>query len=367
MKRSKEKMAPIDFFMFAILMLIIAIGVVMVYSASSYSSYYNPQIRDSMYYLKRQSVWVLIGTVLLFIMMKIDYHIYKKYTFIIMIITIILLGAVYAFPDIKGAHRWIMFGGQQLQPSEIAKYVIVLYMAKSIENKGDKIKSFLYGIFPYLIVSGFYAVLILKEPNMSIASVIMIVTLIILFVAGAKFLHIVAPVGLLGILGVILIKTAGYRNNRLKTWLDPWSDPKKDGYQIIQSWLALGSGGITGVGLGKSRQKCFYIPEAHNDFIFSIIGEELGLIGCIIIILLFLLLIWRGIRASAKARDTYGQLLAIGITSVIAVQAVINIAVVTGTMPVTGVPLPFISYGGSTLVFNMAAMGILLNITRQLE
>lgn len=367
MKKGKIKMEPMDFFMFTVLMLLVSIGIVMVYSASSYSSFFDPNIKDSTFYLKKQIEWAVLGTICMFIMIKIDYHFYKKYTLFFMIITMILLFAVFAFPSVKGAKRWIRFGVGSIgiQPSEIAKYVIVLYMAKSIENKGDRIKSFLYGVIPYLMVSGLYAAVILKEPNMSVASVIMIVTIIILFIAGAKIIHLMIPLGAGGLLAYILTISAGYRNNRLQTWLDPWKDPRKDGYQIIQSWLALGSGGITGVGLGKSRQKCFYIPEPHNDFIFSIIGEELGLIGCIIIIILFALLIWRGVRAAIKAKDTYGCILATGIIAVIAVQAFINIAVVTGTMPVTGVPLPFISYGGSSLLFNMGAMGILLNITRQ--
>ena len=168
-------------------------------------------------------------------------------------------------------------------------------------------------------------------------------------------------------LGVVFTLTQPYRVQRLMSFRNPWADSQDTGYQLVQSLLALGSGGITGVGLGKSRQKCYYIPEPHNDFIFAIIGEELGFIGCTLVILLFLVLIWRGIRIAVKAKDTYGTILAVGITSVIAIQAVINIAVVTGSMPVTGVPLPFISYGGSSLLFNLIAMGILLNISRQCE
>lgn len=365
MKKSKVKMGSIDFILFSTIMILVAIGVVMVFSASSYSAFFNPKIRDSMYYLKKQGLSAIIGVIAMFFMIKIDYHKIKKFTKYIMLITLILLGAVYAFPEINGARRWIPIPVFNLQPSEIAKYVIVLYMAKSIELKGDKIKSFIYGILPYLLVSGLYAVIILFEPNLSIATVIMLVTLIMLFVGGARWLHFVELIGMVGALGVVGILLEPFRVKRVLNFLDPWQDPKGTGYQLIQSLLALGSGGITGVTLGKSRQKCYYIPEPHNDFIFAIIGEELGLIGCTVVIILFLVLIWRGIRTSMRAKDTYGTLLAVGITSVIAIQAIINIAVVTGSMPVTGVPLPFISYGGSSLLFNLMAMGVLLNISRQ--
>jgi cell division protein FtsW len=217
------------------------------------------------------------------------------------------------------------------------------------------------------MVSGFYAGMVFLEKNLSIAAVIMIVTLIVLYVAGAKTSHMLGLIGLVALAGVAGILFEPYRLARFVSFLDPWKDPKGKGYQLIQSLLALGSGGIWGVGLGKSRQKCYYIPEPHNDFIFSIIGEELGLIGCTLIVLLFIVFIWRGIVTAVRAKDTYGTLLATGITSVIAMQAIINIAVVTGSMPVTGVPLPFISYGGSSLVFNLVATGVLLNISRQKE
>jgi cell division protein FtsW len=344
-------------------MILVAIGVVMVFSASSYSSFFK--YNDSMLYLKKQGAFAVIGIIAMALVIRTDYHKLKKITNMLMLVTAGLLVVVLFTPEVNGSQRWIPLGLFSLQPSEIAKYVVVLYMAKSIEYKGEKIKSFIYGILPYLIVSGFYAGLVLIEPNLSIATVIMIVTMIVLFVAGAKWLHFFEILGMVGVLGVVGILTASYRLKRFMSFLDPWADPKNTGYQLIQSLLAFGSGGITGVTLGKSRQKAYYIPEPHTDFIFSIIGEELGLIGCTLIIILFLIVIWRGIRTAMRAKDTYGTLLAIGTTSVIAVQAVINIAVVTGSMPVTGVPLPFISYGGSALVVNLMAMGILLNISRQ--
>jgi cell division protein FtsW len=364
MNKPKIKMGDADFILFATIMFLLAIGIVMVYSASSWVS--GIKLNDDMFYLKKQLLWGTIGIIALCVTMSYDYHRLKSLTGILMIVCIPLMLLVFAFPAVNGAKRWIQLGFASIQPSEITKYVVVLYMAKSMDYKGERIKTFLEGILPYLLVSGFYAGLVLLQRNLSIASVIMIVTLIVLFVAGAKLSQlfgIVTPVTFAA--GVIMIFAEPYRRARLFNFLDPWKDASGDGYQLIQSLLALGSGGIWGLSLGQSRQKCYYMPEPHNDFIFAIIGEELGLIGCAFIIILFLIFVWRGIRTAINAKDTYGTLLATGITSIVAIQAIINIAVVTGSMPVTGVPLPLISYGGSSLVINMAAMGILLNISRQ--
>lgn len=364
MNKPKTKLGEADFILFAAIMLLLAIGIIMVYSASSWTS--NIQKNDDMFYLKRQLGWAVIGFTSMCFTMRFDYHRLRKLTWPMMITCVPLLIAVFFFPAINGAKRWINIAGQSLQPSEIVKYVVVLYLAKSMDYKGERIKNFWEGVVPYLLVSGFYAGMILLEKNLSICSVIIIVTLIVLFVAGAKASHvfgIVTPAAFLA--GVVLIFSEPYRRDRLLNFINPWKDAAGDGYQLIQSLLALGSGSIWGLGIGQSRQKCYYMPEPHNDFIFSIIGEELGLIGCTFIIILFIIFVWRGIRTAMNARDTYGTLLATGITSIVAVQALINIAVVTGSMPVTGVPLPFISYGGSSLLFNMTAMGILLNISRQ--
>ncbi|MBU5482984.1 stage V sporulation protein E [Clostridium sp. MSJ-11] len=362
MKKLQKKMGSIDFFLFCVIMLLVAIGIIMVYSASSYFAFYKHG--DDMFFLKRQGAFAIVSIAFMIITINIDYHYYKRYTKLLMIITTILLLVVFAFPAVNGARRWIALGPINIQPSEIAKYMIVAYLAKSIDAKGEKMKSFTKGVLPHLLVAVFYAGLIYAEKNLSIATVVMAVTFFVLFVGGAKFIHlliVVTPVILAGAAAILLVP---FRRARFFSYRNPWVDPLNTGYQLIQSFLALGSGGIWGVGIGQSRQKCYYIPEPHNDFIFAVIGEELGLIGCTFIIVLFVLFVWRGIVTAVKAKDTYGTLLAIGITSVIAVQALINIAVVTGSIPVTGVPLPFISYGGSSLVVNMTAMGILLNISR---
>jgi cell division protein FtsW len=364
--KRKRKMGEIDYGIFYTVALLLTIGVVMVYSASSYYSMF--MYKDSMLFLKKQLLSAIVGVIAMATTMCIDYHKIKKYTVAIMITCIPLLLAVFLFKGTNGAQRWIVIGPLSLQPSEIAKYVVVLFLAMSLELKGEGVKRFASGILPYLAVSGFYAAIVLAEKNLSIASVIMIVTFIVLFASGGKIKHlfgIVAPALLAA--ATFFTISSSYRKERLLNFINPWQDPADKGYQLIQSFYALGAGGVTGLGLGQSRQKTLYMPEPHNDFIFSIIGEELGLIGCLFIIMLFVIFIWRGINVAMKARDTYGTLLAVGITSVIAVQSLINIAVVTGSMPVTGVPLPFISYGGSALVINMAAVGILLNISRQIE
>ncbi|AQM60706.1 MULTISPECIES: stage V sporulation protein E [Clostridium] len=369
MKKRKpniRKMGEIDFGIFCVIILLLAVGVVMVYSASSYYSMFK--YNDSMHYLKRQLIWCILGVMAMMFMMTVDYHKIKRWTFILLIATVPILLAVFLFPGVNGAQRWIQLGPFSFQPSELAKYVIVIYLAMFLEKKGDGIKNFKTGVIPCFLVAGIYAGIVLAEKNLSIASVIMIVTFIMVYAAGARRLH------MFGFITPTLVSAAlvfalgvDYRRRRMLNFLNPWKDPAGDGYQLIQSFYALGAGGITGLGLGQSRQKMLYMPEPHNDFIFSIIGEELGLIGCLIIIALFVVFVWRGVRIAMRAKDTYGSMLAIGITSIIAVQSIINIAVVTGSMPVTGVPLPFISYGGTSLVINLMAMGILLNISRQTE
>lgn len=361
-KRKRRKMGNIDYGIFYTVMILLAIGVVMVYSASSFYA----MIRgDSMSFLKKQVLAAIMGITAFVIFVRFDYHKLKKFTLPAMIITIPLLFLVFLFEPVNGAQRWIQLGPLSFQPSELAKYVVVLALASVLTAKGEKIKDIKTGVLPCLAIGIFYAGCVLMQKNLSVAAIIVFVTFIMIFSSGAQFKHLVAvciPVALAGAAAAIL---EPYRFKRLTNFIDPWKDAAGDGYQLIQSFYALGAGGVTGLGLGQSRQKTLYMPEPHNDFIFSIIGEELGLIGCLVILALFVILIWRGFKVAMDARDTYGTLLALGITSVIAVQTIINIAVVTGSMPVTGVPLPFISYGGTSLAITMGAMGILLNISRQ--
>jgi len=365
-KRKKHSMKNIDYGLLCAILVLLFIGIVMVYSSSTYYALYQKNVYNTEFYFYKEITWAIVGIVGMFVTMSIDYHVYKKWTPWLVLITLAFLVLVlFIGSDINGAVRWIRLGPLSFQPSELAKYVVVLYLALLIDKRKGKINKFKEGTIFYLAVAGFFAGLILLERNLSITAVVMMVAFIMILVGGAKISHLFSllPVGLVA--GIVLIFTQKYRLKRLTSFLDPWSSTSGDSYQLIQSLYALGSGGIFGVGLGNSRQKALFMPEPHNDFIFAIIGEELGLIGCIVIVLIFMFLVIKGISIAIKSRDNYGFLLAVGIISVIAIQAIINIAVVSGSMPVTGVPMPFISYGGTSLVFNLGAMGILLNISRQ--
>lgn len=360
----KSKRGRIDFQMFCAIVLILCIGIVMVYSSSSY---YGLHVEESVeFFLRKELTWTAVGFLIMMITINIDYHKYKAITIYAFVGTLIALLAALTQGDINGAHRWIFLpGGLSFQPSELAKYVIVAFMAMSIDNRKKDMDGFFSGTIFYLVTSGIFALLILIEPNLSIASIIMIVTFIMILVGGGNIKHIFCLVPPALVLGMTLILTSDYRRERFLGFLDPWADTSERSFQLIQSFYALGNGGLTGVGLGQSTQKALYMPEPYNDFIFAIIGEEFGLIGCLFVIALFIFLILRGVSIAIRSKDNYGFLLATGIISVIAVQAMVNIAVVTGSMPVTGVPLPFISYGGTSMVFNLGAMGVLLNISRQ--
>lgn len=368
-KKIKKNVGRIDLQILCTVILIVCVGIVMVYSSSSYFALYSKDASPELF-LKKELVWTTVGICVMIFTMSFDYHIYKKLTVLGVAITIVLLVAVLVLPEkfapsANGAKRWLEIGGLSFQPSELAKYVVVMFMAMSIDFNKKKMNRFSSGILVYLGIAAVFAALILAENNLSIASIIMIVTFIMILVGGASIKQISLIVPPAFITGMILIFTSNYRKERFLGFMDPWADASGRSYQLIQSFYSLGSGGVTGVGLGKSAQKLLYMPEPYNDFIFAIIGEELGLIGCFVVMGLFLFLILRGVSVAIRAKDNYGFLLATGIISVIAVQAMVNIAVVTGSMPVTGVPLPFISYGGTSLVFNLAAMGVLLNISRQ--
>lgn len=359
-----KKRGSFDFVLLFIVLVLLAIGLIMVFSASSVSDL--SLYKDAYYTLKRQLAWSGIGIFAMILFMNINYHKLRALAKPMLIVSLILLVAVLLLPEKHNVHRWIGIGNTSFgfQPSEIAKFSMILYMADSLSEKKEKVRSFLYGVLPYVLVGGLIFGLILIEPNLSVAGTVLIVVFLLLIAAGARKIHL----ALLAIMGsaaaVVFTMSEEYRYKRLTAFLDPWKDPLGDGYQAIQSLLALGSGGLMGVGLGKSHQKFFYIPEPQTDFIFSIIGEELGFLGASTIIVLFMILVWRGIKVAINAQDTYGSLLAAGITSLIAVQTIINIAVATSSMPITGITLPFISYGGSSLTFMLTAVGILLNISR---
>lgn len=355
-----------DFILMAVVLMLLSVGIVMVFSSSAVWAY--SKHGDSLYFLKRQLLWAGLGLVTMFFMMNFDYWRIQTLSKAIMAVTILLLVLV-LIPgvgiELNYARRWIGIGKTlTVQPSEVAKLGMVIFVANGISSHPNRITSFSRGIIPYMIVLGIVCLLILKQPDFSTCVLIAAVVMIIIFTGGAKISHLLGLSLAAVPLGLYLILGEEYRAARFFSFLNPWADARDTGYHIIQSLYALGSGGLIGLGLGKSRQKFFYLPEPQNDFIFAIIGEELGFIGAAIIISLFLILLWRGFKIALKAPDLFGALLATGITVVIGLQSFMNIAVVTASMPVTGIPLPFISAGGSSLILTLASMGILLNISR---
>ncbi len=342
-----------------------AFGLIMVFSASYISSLETRN--DAFFFLRRQAFWVVLGMVGMFLAANFSYWKWRRLIPYMLIINFILLGALFipgVGVEVYEATRWIALGGFTLQPSEFSKLVIVIFTAYYLSKKNINMTNFWQSSFIPLVVMGASVMLILAQPDLGTAVAIALVTGIVIFVAGM-------PVGQL--LGMLLISlpmvgylalSEPYRMRRIFSFLDPWADPLYSGYQIIQSLYALGPGGLFGVGLGRSRQKLYYLPEPQNDFIFAIIGEELGFIGAFTVMLLFFILIWRGLKTSIMAPDAFGSLLAAGLISIVGAQALINIGVVTGSIPVTGINLPFISAGGSSLFFTMFAMGILMNISR---
>jgi len=335
----------------------------MVFSAS----FYYAQLRwgDKYYFFKRQCLWAVVGFIAMAFTANFSYWKLQRFSRLLLVVTIILLIAVLLVGvERNNAKRWLNIGGLSIQPSEIAKFSLILFLANSMTLRRDKIKFFFTGVVPYLLITGVIFGLIMLQPNFSTAGSLVILSIVMLFVAGARVWHL----GFLGVCGAagawFLIKTAEYRLERWMAFLDPWKDPIETGYQMIQSLYSLGAGGLFGMGLGESRQKYLYIPYPETDFIFAIIGEELGFIGAAVLIFLFVILIWRGLKVAITAPDLFGCLLASGIIGMIAIQTTINIAVVTASMPPTGLPLPFVSFGGSSLAISMASIGVLLNISR---
>ncbi|MBF0409795.1 MAG: putative lipid II flippase FtsW [Candidatus Riflebacteria bacterium] len=337
-------------------------GLIMVYSASSITS--MSYMNDSLFYFKKQLLWVGIAIVGMFIASNYHYRRLEKYSVPLILLSVVFLIAVYFTAKVGGAHRWLRIGGLGFQPSEFAKIAFIIYIAHSISIRQDRIQEILRGIVPDLLVMLVIFGLILKEPNLSTAGIVASTYFLMLFLGNGSLLHLLG-IGAGGAIAVTaLVFQEGYRMRRFLAFLDPWGASKTAGYHIIQSLVAIGSGGFWGLGLSQSRQKFFILPERHTDFIFAIICEELGFIGGGAVILLFLLLIWRGFYIAARAPDLFGFLLAAGLTCLIACQTLINLGVVLSVIPTTGVTLPFISYGGSSVCFMAVAIGILLNISR---
>lgn len=361
----KVRYSRINYTLLFVTLLLVVFGIVMVYSASKYSA--DVLYGNSKFFMYKQIIGAVIGLACMILTSSIDYHKLEKTKWYVLIGSFILLALVF-IPGLgvsnNGATRWLKLPGFTIQPSEIAKFTFVIWTSSYLAKNYDYVKTFV-GILPVLCVGGMFCLLIILEPNMSITMCMALTMIVMLFVGGIRAKHF-AILGTLGACAVpALIIAEPYRLNRLIAFMNPWLNPKTEGYQLIQSLYGLGAGGLFGVGLFNSRQKYLFLPFAESDFIFSIIGEEFGLVGCLIVMVLFVIVIYNGVRIAMHAPDRFGSYLATGITAVIASQVLINIAVVTGSIPPTGVPLPFISAGSTSLVVFMGAIGILLNIDRQ--
>ncbi|MFS8630925.1 MAG: stage V sporulation protein E [Bacillales bacterium] len=360
-----SKRAAPDFIFLLTVLSLLAVGLIMVYSASAVWADYK--FNDSFYFAKRQILFAVVGIVAMFVVMNIDYWTWRKFAVALLIFCFILLILV-LIPGIgtvrNGSRSWIGVGAFSIQPSEFMKLAMIAFLAKFLSENQKKVTSLKQGLIPSLALVFLAFGLIMLQPDLGTGTVMVGTCLVMIFIAGAKISHFIG-LGVLGIIGFIgLIASAPYRIQRITSFLDPWQDPQGSGFQIIQSLYAIGPGGLLGLGLGQSRQKFFYLPEPQTDFIFAILAEELGFIGGTFVLLLFALLLWRGIRIALGAPDLFGSLLAVGIVAMIAIQVMINIGVVTGLMPVTGITLPFLSYGGSSLTLMLLAVGVLLNVSR---
>lgn len=344
---------------------LICIGVVMIYSSSCV--YALQELKDSAYFLKRHLVFLAIGFIFTLAVMAIDYRILQPYAKPLLLFSVFLLVCV-LIPGIgkrsSGAQRWFKLGMISFQPSELMKLAVIIYTADFLSRKQKLVADFKQGFVPLMLMMGLVCALVVKQPDLGTTVEIAIVVLGMMFVAGARLAHL----GLIALAAVpvvfYLVTSASYRMARIMAFLDPWQDAQGIGFQLTQSQIALGSGGWWGVGLGKSQQKLFYLPAAHTDFIYSIIGEEFGLRGTLFIIFLFAFLLWQGTRIAIRTTDSFGYYICVGILIMFGLQSVVNIGVSMGALPTKGLPLPFISYGGSALIFHMAAVGLLLNISR---
>ena len=363
-----KKYRSFDIYLLLATLLLVFIGLVMVFSSSAVSA--QERFGDSYYFLKRQAISAFLGLGLLVIAKKIPYRFYWKFVYPLLFIALGLLVLVLFIGHggtSEGVRRWIRIGGFSMQPTEFAKICVIIFVAYALSKKQEKIRDLLKGFLPVLIISGVYMVLILKQRDLGSVVTLGLIIILMLFISGTRVAYLLG-IALLSLPVLYhLVFSSGYRSKRIFSWLDPWSYPEKEGWHLIQSYTAFKAGGLTGVGLGDGKQKLFYLPEAHTDFILPVLGEELGMIGVIFVLALFTFFIFRGIMITLKAKDLFGLYLAFGLTCLIGVQAMINVAVVMGVFPTKGLTLPFISYGGTSLLVSMTAVGILLNISSDSE
>lgn len=358
-----KKLYP-DKWLFAATIGLALFGVVMVYSASAMLA--QSENHSQFFYVKKQALWTVIGFIAMVIAMQFDYNRLRdrRIVYGLLLLTSLGLMAVFAFPRINGAHRWIRFGGFSIQPSEISKLALVIFLAYFLERHAGEERSFWRTFVPCGAATALLAALVVIEPDFGTSLMLAVTFVVVVYTAGARVSHLAMAAAPALVVAAGLLIFVPWRLTRLVTFLDPWADPQKSGFQVVQSLIAVGSGGPNGLGFAQGKQKMLFLPFAHSDFIFAVIGEELGLIGTMTVLLIFALFLWRGIRTSLLAPDRFGKLLAIGIVAGIVAQALFNISVVLSLVPTKGIPLPFISYGGSSLVPTLASVGILLNISQ---
>ena len=359
-----RKLTP-DLWLFAVVVVLVSVGVVMVYSASAIVA--AERFHDPFFFLRKQLFWAVAGFGCLWIAMRLDYRRLERVVTPLLVVSFALLVLVLVPPfgqEINGTRRWFRSGPVSFQPVELAKFALVLYLASFLTRRQEVVKRFSQGLLPLLLIAGLMAGLTVIQPDLGNALALIILTMALAYLAGARPLHMGAVAAAALPVVVVLVAMKPYRWRRMVAFMNPWDDPQGSGFQIIQSFLALGSGGWLGLGLGESKQKLFYLPEPYTDFIFAIIGEELGLVGAVLVVALFALLIWRGLRIGLRAPDPFGSYLALGLTIMLATQTLVNLGVVTGALPTKGLPLPFISFGGSALLMTMFSAGVLLNISQ---
>jgi cell division protein FtsW len=359
-----RKLYP-DKWLFAATVGLALFGVVMVYSASAVMA--QRESGNQFHYVVKQGIWMVIGFVVMLAAMQVDYKHLKnpRVVYVLLAVTTVMLLAVFAFPATNGAHRWIKLPKLSIQPSELSKPALVIFLAYFLERRAGEEGQFWTTFMPCALVTCALAGLIVVEPDLGTAMMLGVIFVVVVYIAGARLKHLamVAAPALLVVAGLLIL--VPFRIRRLITFLDPWADPQGSGFQVVQSLIAVGSGGPNGLGFAQGKQKMLFLPFAHSDFIYAVVGEELGLVGALAVIGVFALFLWRGLRTSLLAPDRFGMLLALGLVTAIVTQALFNISVVLSLVPTKGIPLPFISYGGSSLVPTLAAVGVLLNISQQ--
>lgn len=362
--QNKSQRAPYDIQLLFPVLFLVGLGVVMVYSASSAMAL--KKFGSDYFFLKKQAFFTLLGIIVLVFCRHFPYTFYRPLSYPVLLLSLVFLIAVF-IPQLGlsagSATRWLRVGRFTFQPSELARFALVIYLAYSLEKKGERLKDFAIGFLPHMLIPAIFAALIFMQPDFGSVVILSVLTWLMLFIGGVRLKHLLVSILALLPIGMYLLMSAEYRWKRLLGFIDPWQYPADEGYQVVHSLMAFGTGGLWGAGIGKGYQKLFYLPEPHTDFIFSVIGEELGLVGILVIIGLYAWILVRGIQIAKMTENPFGSLLAVGLTVAMGLQIVVNMGVALGLLPTKGLTLPFLSYGGTSLLLNMASIGILLNIS----